>query len=215
MLDRRQSYLQIAFNRSLGEVLQMVSMLPKSNRIIVEAGTPFIKEYGEMGIRALKEAWGGYLVADLKCMDRGSTEVVMAKRAGANAVTCLAWAPIPTIDAFIEECAKNNLDAMVDMMNVEFPFEILTKLKTPPPVVVLHRGVDELEGSDKELPLYDIHKIKGLYGNVLISVAGGESPRAVRRTIFNDADIAVVWRSFYDNPQKTADLANEFLSELR
>ena len=32
---------------------------------------------------------------------------------------------------------------MVDMMNVEFPFEVLQKLKHLPSVVVLHRGVDE------------------------------------------------------------------------
>ena len=214
MLNARIKYLQIAFNRSLDEVEAMVKALPKSERILVEAGTSFIKNYGQEGITALKSLWGGYVVADLKCMDRGATEVAMAANAGANAATCLALAPISTIDAFIEECEKNKIDSMVDMMNVQFPFEILSKLKKQPTVVVLHRGVDEGEKSDKEIPFMDINRIRGTY-NLLISIAGGEDFRTVRRAAFNDANIVVVWKAFYDDPDKTEELVNEFLKEVR
>ncbi|PIS39089.1 MAG: hypothetical protein COT34_00245 [Candidatus Nealsonbacteria bacterium CG08_land_8_20_14_0_20_43_11] len=214
MLKGGQSYLQIAFNREFGEVERMVSLLPKSDRILVEAGTSFVKNYGEYGIRAIKNWWGGYVVADLKCMDRGSTEVQSVRRAGASAATCLGLAPIATIDFFIEECRKNGIDSMVDMMNVKFPFEILQKMKKLPDIVVLHRGVDEADNKDKEIPYYDIQRIKGTY-NILISVAGGEGFREVRRAIFNDADVSVVWRAFYEEPEKTAELAQAFLKELR
>ncbi|MFH0792041.1 MAG: orotidine 5'-phosphate decarboxylase / HUMPS family protein [bacterium] len=214
MLDIRRSYLQIAFNRSLSEVARMVSLLPKSDRILVEAGTPFIKQYGKEGIRSLKNWWGGYIVADLKCMDRGSEEARMASSAGASAATCLGLAPTATIDFFIDECKKNKIDSMVDMMNVRFPFEVLQKLKKLPSIVILHRGVDEGENREKEIPLYDIHRIRSAY-NVLISVAGGETYREVRREIFNDCNIAVVWRAFYDEPEKTAQLAEQFIRELR
>ena len=212
MLTKGNSYLQVAFNRSLDEVARMVGFLPRSDRILVEAGTSFIKRYGEWGIRQLVGWWGGYVVADLKCMDRGSTEVAMAKRAGASAATCLGLAPLSTIDHFVLECASNGIDSMVDMMNVPFPFEILQKLKKMPDIIVLHRGVEE--GETKDLPLYEIHRIKGTY-NTLISVAGGEDYREVRRALFNDADISVVWRAFYDEPAKTAELAAKFLEELR
>ena len=214
MLDIRKSYLQIAFNRSLSEVARMVSLLPKSDRILVEAGTPFIKQYGKEGIRSLKNWWGGYVVADLKCMDRGSEEVLTASRVGASAATCLGLAPVATIDFFINECKKNKIDSMVDMINVKFPFEVLQKLKKLPSIVILHRGADEGENREKEIPLYDIHRIRSTY-NVLISVAGGETFREVRREIFNDCNIAVVWRAFYDEPEKTAELADQFLKELR
>lgn len=213
-LSRRKSYLQIAFNRSLDDVREMISLLPPSERILVEAGTPFIKQYGQKGIASLKNWWGGYIVADLKCMDRGSTEVEMVKEGGASAATCLGLAPIPTIDAFIDECQKYQIDSMVDMMNVQFPFEILEKLKKRPDVVVLHRGVDEGEQGEKDIPYYDITRIKATY-NILISVAGGEGYREVRRAIFNDADISVVWRAFYEDPGKTAELAREFLKEIK
>jgi bifunctional enzyme Fae/Hps len=222
MLDQRCKYLQIAFNRSLTDVRDMIALLPASEKIIIEAGTPFIKRYGQSGVSSLKTWWNaklgkeGYIVADLKCMDRGSKEVQAMASAGASAVTCLGLAPIDTINQFIAECEKFGIDSMVDMMNVEFPFEILQKLKKLPTVVVLHRGADENEQNrEKQLPHNQIRRIKGAYNNILISVAGGETTRDVIRTYFNDADIAVIWRSFYDAPNNTAVLAKEFLKLVK
>lgn len=222
MLNRKSKYLQIAFNRPLDEVEGMIAALPASDKIIIEAGTPLVKQYGQGGIRALKNWWSeriqkpGYLVADLKCMDRGSREVGAAASAGANAATCLGLAPIETISEFIRECEDAGIDSMIDMMNVEFPFEILQKLRKLPSVVVLHRGVDENERNKaKQIPHEQIHRIKGTYGGVLVSVAGGETPREAARTFFNDADIAVVWRAFYEQPESTAQLAQDFLKLVK
>lgn len=222
LLDHRSKYLQIAFNRSLNEVRDMILMLPASEKIIIEAGTPLIKNYGQEGVSFLKKLWSkkiqksGYIVADLKCMDRGSREVEMTARAGASAATCLGLAPIETINEFIKQCENVGIDSMVDMMNIEFPFEILQKLKKLPSIVVLHRGADENEKNrEKQIPYNQIHRIKGTYGNVLISVAGGEKPRDVIRTYFNDSDIAVIWRSFYEKPENTAILAKEFLKLVK
>jgi len=195
MLNSRKKYLQIAFNGSLFDVQRKIKLLPKSDQILVEAGTSFIKQYGEEGIRSIKNWWGGYMVADLKCMDRGDSEVKIASEAGANAATVLGLAPIPTIDSFISACAEHQIDSMLDMLNVEFPFEILSKLKKMPTVVVLHRGVDENNAKTREVPYMHINRIVGTY-NVLISVAGGESAREVRRGMFNDAHIVVVWKEF-------------------
>ena len=222
MLDKRSKYLQIAFNRSLAEVRSMIALLPASEKIIIEAGTPFIKRYGQNGISSLKNWWSaklgkdGYIVADLKCMDRGSKEVESMAMAGASAATCLGLAPVDTMNQFIAECEKFGIDSMVDMMNVEFPFEILQKLKKLPTVVVLHRGADENEKNrEKQLPHDQIHRIKGTYNDILISVAGGEKTRDVIRTYFNDSNIAVIWRSFYDVPSNTASLAEEFLKLVK
>lgn len=222
MLNRRSKYLQIAFNRSFNEVREMITMLPASEKIIIEAGTPFIKDYGLNAISALKEWWSqkinkpGYIVADLKCMDRGSREVEAVAQAGASAATCLGLAPTETINEFIKKCEKVRIDSMIDMMNVEFPFEILQKLEKLPTIVVLHRGVDEKnKNREKQIPYDQIHRIKGTYNKVLISVAGGETPRDVVRTFFNDADIAVIWHSFYKAPENTVNLAKEFLKLVK
>lgn len=220
ILNPKKKYLQIAFNRSMSEVLDMVSQLPPAPEILLEAGTPFIKEYGTIGLKRLVDFWQGingqnaYVVADLKCMDRGFTEVTAAKNAGAKAATCLGLAPIETIDAFIKTCRDLKIDSMVDMLNIEFPFEILQQLKTRPDIVVLHRGVDQALNSSKAIPYHDISRIKGTY-NIIISVAGGEKLADARRAFFNSADIAVVWKEFYENPTKVGELAQDFLSSIK
>ena len=221
-MAKNSKCLQIAFNRSLEEVREMINMLPASDQIIIEAGTPLIKKYGMKAVSSLDYWWSnkigkkGYIVADLKCMDRGSTEVEAAAMAGASAATCLGLAPIETIDEFIDKCIQFKIDSMIDMMNIQFPFEILQKLKKLPNVIVLHRGVDENEkNKEKSIPHDQIHRIKGTYGKILISIAGGETTRDVIRTFFNDADIAVVWRSFYESPYKTKELAENFIKLIK
>lgn len=222
LLNTRSKYLQIAFNRSLEEVEEMISLLPPSPKIIIEAGTSLIKRYGNKAISDLNYWWAkkigqpGYIVADIKAMDRGSTEVKNAAQAGAAAATCLGLAPVETIDEFIMNCETHSIDSMVDMMNVPFPFEVLQKLKKLPDTVVLHRGADEHAlNRGKKIPLNQITRIKGAYGKVLISVAGGETVREVITDFFNGADIAVVWRSFYEKPKDTANLANDFLKLIK
>lgn len=223
MLDRKIRYLQIALNSAPAEGENIISKLPSSDRIIIEAGTPLIKGYGIDGIQRLKRAWqfqlGGdfesYIVADTKCMDRGQTEVQIAKEAGANAVTVLGAAPLETINYFIASCEDLGLDSMVDMIGIEQPFKVLRRLKKMPTVVVLHRGVDEeIFDKNKPIPYLQINKIRSSF-NTLISIAGGDTIREVQRAIFNDANIVVVWKNFYSPASNTDQLAEEFLREIR
>ena len=123
--------------------------------------------------------------------------------------------PVETINVFIEECAKKGLDSMVDMMNAEQPIKILRKLKKLPNVVILHRGVDEETfNRDKPIPYLQINKIRSSY-NTLISVAGGDTIREVQRAVFNDANIVVVWKEFFQSSAQTGQLAAEFLKAIK
>jgi len=157
---------------------------------------------------------GVYVVADLKTADLASWEVRMAAEAGASGATCLGVAPTETIDFFIEECKKYGIDSMLDMMAVKEPVLILQQLRTPPDVVILHRGVDEESlNKEKELPYYDIGLIKNSF-DVLIAIAGGDDFHEVQRAILNDVDIVVVWKSFFSPSLQTAILAEQFLKEI-
>jgi 3-keto-L-gulonate-6-phosphate decarboxylase len=216
-LEKRKKYLHIALNSTLEEAREIISQLQTSDRILIEAGTPLIKIYGTEAVLRIKEMApvGAYIVADNKCADLAAREVEMMANAGANAATCLGVAPIETIDRFIEECQKFNIDSMIDMMNVESALAVLKKLKKLPDVVMLHRGVDETEFSkEKQIPYYQIKQIKGNYG-VLVAVAGGDTIREVQRATFNDADIVVVWKNFYQASTETARLAESFLKEIK
>ena len=225
MLLRKAHYLQVALNSNLSEAQRIIYSLPVSERIIIEAGTPLIKEYGAGVIAQLASWWGGrfmtakipavpYIVADLKCMDRGEREVSIAKRCGASAAVALGQAPVETIDAFIAHCTAYTIDAMVDMMNVEKPYQVLRKLKKLPQVVILHRGVDEEQYAKKPLPIFMINKIKGAF-NTMISVAGGDTLREVQSAVFNGADIVVVWKDFYHSTADTTRIAEDFLATVK
>ncbi len=216
-LEKRKKYLHVALNSTLEEAEEIISQLPASDRILIEAGTPLIKIYGTEAVSRIKAMApaGTYIVADNKCADLAAREVEIMANAGANAATCLGVAPIETIDSFIEECQKFNIDSMIDMMNVESALAVLKKLKKLPNVVMLHRGVDETEFSkEKQIPYYQIKQIKGNY-DVLVAVAGGDTIREVQRATFNDADIVVVWKNFYQASEETAQLAESFLKEIK
>lgn len=156
-----------------------------------------------------------YVVADMKTMDRGRDEVLMAKEAGASGVIALGSAPIETLNAFVAACEEFQMDAMIDMMNVEYPLTVLSALKKKPRVVILHRGVDEeRDNRSKMLPLYDIRRVKGAH-DMMVSIAGGDTPREVQSAIFNDADIVVIWKSVYENNKDTMELVNNFFKEIK
>lgn len=216
-LEHRKKYLQIALNSTLEDAQAIIWQLPVSERILIEAGTPLIKIYGTEAISRIKELAGSgtYIVADNKCADLASREVEMMALGGASAATCLGVAPKETIEAFIEQCRYFNIDSMIDMMNVDSAVSVLRNLKQVPDVVILHRGVDESEFSrEKQIPFYEIKQIKGSF-DVLVSVAGGDTIMEVQRAIFNDADIVVVWKNFYQAGEDTAQLASDFLKEIK
>lgn len=217
-LDKKKKYLQIALNSTMDEAELILSQLPNSDRILIEAGTPLIKSYGMRAISQIKAncfSNRSYVVADIKTADMADREVELAAKAGASAVTCIGVAPIETINYFIESCKKYGVDSMIDMMNVENPILILRQLKEPPVVVIVHRGVDETETvKGKPIPYYQINQIKGNY-NIMVAVAGGDTIQEIRSAIFNGADIVVVWKAFYGVQGDVAELVKEFLKEIR
>lgn len=224
MLSRKQHYLQVALNSTPSDARDIIYKLPVSDRILLEAGTPLIKAYGAGVIQDLRSYYNAravngqtpepYIVADLKCMDRGGEEAKIAADNGASAAVALGQAPTETLNAFIEGCFSYGIDSMVDMMNVDKPYQVLRKLKKLPTVVILHRGVDEEKYSNKMLPIHMITKIKGAF-NVIVAVAGGDTPREIQSASFNGADIIVVWKNFYTPTADIDVLANNFLAEIK
>ena len=191
MLQHDVRYLQLAFNDSLLSALNILPKIGFSERILIEAGTPFIKREGMAGIRGLRQRWRGGIVADLKTSDGGRSEVHMAKDAGATAATVMGSAPLETLNYFVAECEQLGLDAMIDMLGVADPLRVLTHLRIPPRVVILHRGRDEETTRGKVIQYRHVKRVKSKY-NVLISAAGGVDLREARSAIFNGASIVVV-----------------------
>ena len=190
MLEQKTRYLQIAFNKDLAQVHKILPTILENDRILIEAGTPFIKREGFNGIKVIADIWDGKIVADLKTMDGAVEEVELAYNAGASAATVLGSATIETINLFIQKCKELGLDSMIDMVGVEEPLKVLLKLKQPPKVVIIHRGRDEETTRGNVIKYKHINKIRSKY-NVLISAAGGVDLKEARSAIFNGANIVV------------------------
>lgn len=191
MLDPNQRYLQVAFNHDLSLALKILPKIPWSERIFIEAGTPFIKREGAGGIAALSNVWPGIVVADLKIVDGAEAEVVMAHDAGAKAVTVVGEASVETINIFLSKCKELGMISMIDMVGVREPLKTLRRLQMPPDVIVLHRGRDEERTRGKVIEYRHVKRIKSKF-DVLISAAGGVDLKEARSAVFNGANIVAV-----------------------
>lgn len=190
-LQHKTRYLQLAFNHDSALVARLLPRIPRDERIIIEAGTPYIKREGDRAIRMIRSMWSGYVVADLKTMDGAAEEVEEAAQSGANGATVLGAAPVETIDTFIEACEETGMDAFIDMIGVDDPLKVLRKLKKAPAVVVLHRGRDEETSRSKVIKYVHIKRVRSKF-DVIISAAGGIDLKEAQSAAFNGANIITV-----------------------
>jgi bifunctional enzyme Fae/Hps len=191
MLDPRQRYLQLAFNYDASLVRKVIPRLGASDRVLIEAGTPYLKREGVDGIRLIRSLWSGLVVADLKTIDGAQMEVEMVARAGANAATVLGSSPAEALDYFVETCTQAGLASMIDMLGVKDPLDTLRRMLRPPDVVILHRGRDEEGTRGKVIQYRHVNRIRSKF-DVIISAAGGVDLKEARSAIFNGATIVVV-----------------------
>jgi bifunctional enzyme Fae/Hps len=192
----RPPYVQISLDiPDLERNKKLIGQIPKSDRIILEAGTPLIKRYGTKVINDLREITKDvFVIADLKTLDVGKVEVDLAYEETADAVIAAGLAPAETLDSFIHEAKRLGIYAAVDMLNVEDPIKKLRSIKEFPDVVILHRGIDQETG--RTLGLNLIHELRQTFKDkrFLIAVAGGMVPETAKEALEKGADIIVVGR---------------------
>lgn len=213
-------YLQIAFNYDSATVLNILPRIPQSDRILIEAGTPYIKREGIRGIQLIRRLWKGHVVADLKVMDGANGEVDMVYQAGATSATVMGTAPLETLNLFITRCEQLGLISMIDLLGISDPLDILRPLRKAPDVAVIHRGRDEEGAFGKVIQYRQVNRIRSKF-NSLISVAGGVDLREARSAIFNGANIVVANLVRPEDPwtgikttDDIAEIANKFLETI-
>ena len=190
-LNPNLRYVQIAFNGSIRQVRRILPQIRYDPRVIIEAGTPYVKREGMAGVRLIRRMWRGMVVADLKITDGAREEVMFAANAGASAVTVMGSSPVETLDIFCETCARLNIYSQVDMLGVINPLKTIMKMKIPPDFVVIHKGRDEELNKRSLIRYKDITKIRSKF-ETKISVAGGLTLDRVRSAYFNGADVAIL-----------------------
>lgn len=210
----RPPYLQIALDiPDLRRNKKIIASLPKSDRIILEMGTPLIKRYGTKVISEMREdARDLFFVADLKTLDVGKVEVDLAYEETADAVVAVGLAPVETLNAFIHEAKRLGIYAVVDLLNMQDPIRKLRMLKEFPDIVILHRGIDQETGRTLGLEL--IEELRQAFEDrkFLIAVAGGIVPETAKEALQKGADILIVGR--FVTQSKDVERAARELLEL-
>ena len=157
----------------------------------LEAGTPLIKSEGLAAVRALREAFPDrHIVADLKVMDAGRTEIEMAAKAGASSAAVLSLAS----DATIRECvaaAKNyGIEVDVDLIGTTDPAAAAARAeKLGAAGVGVHLAIDEqMLGRDPFEMLRAVRKAVG----IRVSLAGGVNSESAAEAVECGADVLIV-----------------------
>ena len=157
----------------------------------LEAGTPLIKSEGLHAVRELRRLFPNVtIVADMKIMDAGRTEVETAAKAGANIVDVLG----ASSDATIRECiqAGKNYGAkiVVDMIAVD---DVLSRAKQVEDFgadyVSVHCAIDEqMEGKD---PFDALRQVSEAL-SIPVAVAGGINSETAAKAVEAGATIVIV-----------------------
>lgn len=178
----------------LRDVSRVCEALAHKEGLIIEAGTPTIKQFGIGIVGQMKKMSGdAFIIADLKTMDVGDLEAKIAALGGADAAICSGIAGKPTTDSFISECRKRGILSVVDLMGVKDANALLRSLAALPVGVSFHRNINaELSG---EMHAFGrIAETRRAFPGILIASAGGIDPQSARQAVAAGADIVVVGR---------------------
>ncbi|MFB0526039.1 MAG: 3-hexulose-6-phosphate synthase [bacterium] len=157
----------------------------------IEAGTPLIKSAGLDAVRELRKKFPQVtLVADMKTMDVGRTEVESAAKAGADVVVVLALASDSTIRECVEAGRHYGAKIMVDLLEVDDLLERAKEVeKMGADYIGLHTSVDEqMEG---KVSFQGVRTIAGKTG-IPIAVAGGVNSENAHEAVEAGANIIIV-----------------------
>ncbi|TAJ44466.1 bifunctional 5,6,7,8-tetrahydromethanopterin hydro-lyase/3-hexulose-6-phosphate synthase [Methanofollis fontis] len=206
-------YLQVAMDLvDMRKVEQVLTSVPENDHVIIEAGTPLIKQFGLAALAEIRKVRpNAFIIADLKTLDTGNLEARMASDAGADAVVISGLAPKATIEKAIEETHKTGIYSVIDMLNVEDPVALVASLRIKPDIVELHRAIDA-EGDEYSWGNIPAIK-KAAGGKLLVATAGGIRQEVVGKALASGADILVVGRAITAS-KDIRHAAEEFLERL-
>ncbi len=174
----------------------------------LEAGTPLIKAEGLEAVRALRREFPALtIVADMKTMDAGRTEVEYAAKAGATVIGVLGAAS----DATIKECAEAartyGCRLCVDMIEVADPVARARRAQElGAHLIGIHTAIDQqMRG---ESPFATLRAVVEAV-ELPVSVAGGITSETAAEAVEAGASVVVVGGAITKSPdaaQATATL---------
>ena len=157
----------------------------------IEAGTPLIKSEGVEVVRSLREEFPDKtIVADMKTIDVGGTEVEIAAKAGAGIVVVLGLSSDPTITEALLSARQYGAKVMVDLFNVpDKPARAKQLESLGVDYICVHVGVDEqmIGGS----PLSELATVADAV-SIPVAAAGGINSETAPEVVKAGAAIVIV-----------------------
>ncbi|MBM3216089.1 bifunctional hexulose-6-phosphate synthase/ribonuclease regulator, partial [Candidatus Poribacteria bacterium] len=157
----------------------------------LEAGTPLIKSEGLNAVRELRSRFSSAtIIADMKTMDAGRTEVELASKAGADVVDVLGAASDATIRESVEVARNFGCRVCIDMIGVS---DALSRAQQAEElgadIVAVHIAIDDqMRG---KAPFDLLARIAGAVG-IPVAVAGGLHSENVALAASAGASIVIV-----------------------
>jgi 3-hexulose-6-phosphate synthase/6-phospho-3-hexuloisomerase len=201
--------LQVALDFvDLNRAMQMAEEAAAGGADWLEAGTPLIKSAGLDAVRQLKSKFPNLtIVADMKIMDAGRTEVEYAAKAGAGVVTVLAAASDTTIAECVEAARQYGVKIAADLINSPDPVSRAQELvKLGVDYIDVHTPIDmQMQGV---FP-FDILKRIAEVVDIPICVAGGITSETAADAVNAGGSVIIVGGSITkskDAVQATKDM---------
>ena len=179
----------------------------------IEAGTPLIKAVGLDAVRRLRERFPkATIVADMKIMDAGRTEVEIAKKAGADVVMVLAASTDATVRECVEAGAHVGVGIGCDLVGVADPVARAKQVEAlGVDLVSVHVPIDQqMQGITPFAMLEQVAKAV----SIPVSCAGGLTAETAARAVAAGARICIVGGTITKAPDAKA-AANAVLAALR
>ncbi|NQT76044.1 MAG: DUF561 domain-containing protein [Candidatus Omnitrophica bacterium] len=184
--------LQVALDFvNLSRAMKCAREAAKGGADWIEAGTPLIKSEGLNAVRELRKKFPGKtIVADMKIMDAGRTEVEIAAKSGADVVCVLGAASDSTIKECVEAGRNYGAKIQVDLISIKNARKRAKEVeKFGVDYIGIHCAIDEqMQAKDPFGQLREISKCI----SVPIAVAGGINSETAPEAIKAGASIVVV-----------------------
>ncbi|MFC1819727.1 3-hexulose-6-phosphate synthase, partial [Thermodesulfobacteriota bacterium] len=207
-IERNIPPVQIALDLlDLPRALQIAEEAVNGGVTWVEAGTPLIKAEGMDAVRELKRKFPSLtIVADMKTMDAGATEVEMAAKAGADIVLILGVSPDSMISEAVLAGKKYGAKIGTDLIAIHEPVKRAADLEQlGVDIINIHVGLDQqVLGMD---PIELVRNVsEACSANVRIAAAGGLNSETAVKAYEAGADIIIVGGALYKarHPEKSA-----------
>ncbi|MEM1528646.1 MAG: orotidine 5'-phosphate decarboxylase / HUMPS family protein [Desulfurococcaceae archaeon] len=197
------------------DIASKIALATKCEQVWIEAGTPLIKAWGKLAVKALKELTNCYIVADTKTMDVPELEAKVMFDAGASAFTVLGVADDDTLKEATEVRERYGKSLFIDLIGCRDPYKRALEIaRYEPDVVLFHVGIStqRARGITSDVLVKEAVKVKQETG-MRVGVAGGLKPGLIKPLISQGVDVVVVGSAITSSPNPV-DVVITILREM-